>query len=99
MNYVKIIVKSNYCDLRLFIKERETLKALDLIRDIHNNSGAGCMDYTPYRGHYKKPENELRVSMRKVRIEKKFLSKTLNAISERSFNSLETKLNQYLKAA
>lgn len=104
MNYVKIIVKSNYVDLRLFIKENETFKVLELIRSIHGHTKAGAHDYSPYRGHYQRPPNNLHVSLRKVRIDNKRAratgaNKILNDICARSIDSLQTKFTQYSNAA
>ena len=99
MNYVKIIVKSNYVELRLFIKESKTLQALELIREIHGHTKAGTLDYSPHRGNYRRPENELYVTLRKVRIEKKGISRTLNQLNDESFIRLQSKLKQYAIAA
>lgn len=106
MNYVKIIVTSNYANLRLFVKENETYKALELIRSIHDNAKAEQHDYSPYRGHYKRPANNLLVEMRRVRIDiqrkrwnKLDLRNKLNELCNRSFNMLNSKLKQYSQAA
>jgi len=77
-NFVKVIVTGTHVNTRLFIKETEVYKTLQVISDIH--------------GNFSKGEASLSVDMRKVRIDSpkaRKLSAILDTIKQAGLKKLE----------
>lgn len=101
MNYIKMTVKSNYVELRLFIKEKECYDVLEKVREIHCLTPVGYSGYS-IRGRFQHPENNLVVVMKKARVKKDISRNTkvrLNEINDRDLDILEKRLQYYKQAA
>ena len=110
MNFIKVKAKSNYIDLSLFVKEADSYNILQLIREIHCYTKPGALDYSPYRGSYQKPANDLCVTIRRVRIANNkariklgvrynYTGQRIAEICANSFDKVNYFLSQYKKAA